>query len=213
MGMPDDPLAGEKGWPGMAQGQTRGAALAAARAVAARERARDCPRLLAVFAGPSWQGQEPAGASRPAAEPAADRRPPAPSRPAAVVAPVPCLARAGRARPRCAAARMTAFPGSSRFAVEPLAREIPARYAPSAGRRGYSCVLSGPELSDRPLADTSRRNASLVVTLRGDMPTVCATVSGCGIVRAPSAGGRAHRGALPADTTRKGEFAMRDTWT
>ena len=32
-------------------------------------------------------------------------------------------------------------------------------------------------------------------------------------IAARTAGGRARRGALPADTTWKGEFAMRDTWT
>ena len=53
--MPDDPLCRGKGWPGMTQGPMRGAALAAALAVVACERARDCPRALAVFTGPSRQ--------------------------------------------------------------------------------------------------------------------------------------------------------------
>ena len=73
--MPDDPLAEGKGWPGMAPGQMRGAALAAALAVITCERARDCPRALAVLAGPSRHGHELAGMSRPAAERAAAGRP------------------------------------------------------------------------------------------------------------------------------------------
>lgn len=40
-----------------------------------------------------------------------------------------------------------------------------------------------------------RAAKSLIVTLRGDMPTACAIVSDSGTARAPSAGGRARRGS------------------
>jgi hypothetical protein len=97
----------------MALGQMRGAALAAARAVLSCERARECPRVLAVPAGPSWHGPELACPSRPAAERTQGRRLPAPSR-------------------ASAAAVVTV----SRFAVEPMLREIPARYAPERRKEG-----------------------------------------------------------------------------
>ena len=71
----------------MAQGPMRGAALAAVLAAVTCERARDCPRMLAVFTGPSRHGPEPAGMSRPAAERTAGRRLPAPSGPSAVPQP------------------------------------------------------------------------------------------------------------------------------
>jgi hypothetical protein len=177
----------------MAHGRMHGAALAAALAVITCLRARDCPRALALFAGPSWRGLELAGLPGPAAEGAADWRPPAASGPGAVT-------------------RMTAVPGGSRFTAGPLAREILARYAPSAGRRGWSCACSGSENAGRRQV-TDGGAESPIVTLRGGSPTKRAIVSDHGIARAASAGGRARRGALPADTTRKGEFAMRDTWT
>ena len=106
----------------MALGRIRDAALAVA--VITGERAQDCPRVPAVLIRPSPQGQELAGVSRPAAERAAGRRPAASSRPGA-------------------AAAMTV----SRSAAGLMLREIRARCAPSAGRRGCSCVLSGPEPS------------------------------------------------------------------
>ena len=73
----------------MAQGPMRGAALAAVLAAVTCERARDCPRMLAVFTGPSRHGPEPAGMSGPAAERTAGRRLPAPSGPSAVPQPHP----------------------------------------------------------------------------------------------------------------------------
>jgi hypothetical protein len=91
-----------KGWPGMALGQMRGAALAAALVIVTCQRARHCPRVLAVCTRPSRHGLELAGLSRPAAERAAGQRPPASARPGA-------------------AAVMTI----SRFAAEPMLREIP----------------------------------------------------------------------------------------
>ena len=164
------------------------AAFAAALAAGTSKRARECPRALAVFAGPSWRGR-----SWPVCpgQPRRGRRPPASSRPGAVT-------------------RMTAFRGSSQSAAGPLAREIPARYAPSAGRRGWSCACSGSENAGRRQV-TGRGAESPVVTLRGGSPTKRAIVSDRRIARAASAGGSARRGALPAGTTRKGEFAMRDT--
>jgi len=165
--MPDDPLAGGKGWPGMALGEVRGAALAAALVVVTCQRVRRCSRVLAVFARPSRHGQELAGLSRSAAERAADRRPAR-------------LVQAGRGR------------RNDDLAIRCRADAAgnPARHTPSAGRR----------VADACSVDLS----PLVVTLRGDMHTFCASVPDCGIARAPPTGGRAHRGALPADTTRKG---------
>ena len=51
---------------------------------------------------------------------------------------VPASRRAGRRRRMSASSRPGAAAAMtvSRFAVEPMLREIPARYAPSAGRRG-----------------------------------------------------------------------------
>jgi len=98
-----------KGWPGMALGQMRGAA----RAVLTGERVRECPRALAVPAGPSRHARELAGMSRPAAEGTQGRRLPASS----------------RASP---AAAVTIW----RFAVEPMLREFPLGMPLSAGRRG-----------------------------------------------------------------------------
>jgi len=108
----------------MALGRMHGAALAAALAVLTGDRARDYGQAPAVLTRPSRHGQELGGVSWPAAKRAASWRLAASSRPSA-------------------AAALTI----SRFAIRPILREISARYAPSAGRRGCSCVLSGPEPS------------------------------------------------------------------
>ena len=176
----------------MAHGRMHGAALAAALAVITCLRARDCPRALAVSAGPSWREPELAGLTGPAAR----GRGPAPAR----------LVWAGRGHENDSRPRQLAIH------CRPLAEEILARHAPSAGRRGWSCACSGSENAGRRQV-TDGGAESPVVTLRGGSPTKRAIVSERGIARAASAGGRARRGALPADTTRKGEFAMRDTWT
>jgi hypothetical protein len=52
----------------MALGRMHGAAFAAALAAATSKPAWECPRALAVFAGPSWRGPELAGMPGPAAE-------------------------------------------------------------------------------------------------------------------------------------------------
>ena len=182
-----------KGWPGMAHGRMHGAALAAALAVVACQRARDCPRALAVFAGPSWRGPELAGMPRPAAEGAADGQPPALSGPGAVTG-------------------MTAFP-AARDSLQTRWRGRSPPGIPRAPEGGVgSCACSGSENAGRCQV-TDRGAESPIVTLRGGSPTMRAIVSDRRIARAASAGGRARRGALPDDTTRKGEFAMRDTWT
>jgi hypothetical protein len=145
--MLNDPLAG-KGWPGMAQGRMRCAALGAALTAVTRERTQGRPRAAAACTGPSEQGQDLTGMSQ--------------------------RGSGGQGRPPSADAAMTAFLASSRFTAEPTPREIPARYTPRAGGRGCSCVLSGPELSNRPLIYTSERNASCVLSgseLSGWPPT------------------------------------------
>lgn len=109
----------------MAVRRMRGAALAAALAVITGERPRDCPRAPAVLTGPSRHGPEP-GRRRPAAERAAGWRRPA-------------LVRAGRGRRN----------DSLAIGGRADAAGNPATHAPSAGRRGCPCVLSGLELSDR----------------------------------------------------------------
>ena len=145
----------------MAHGPMHGAALAGALAAGTCQRARNCPRALAAFAGPSWRGPELAHMPRPAAEVASDRQPPALSGPGSVTG-------------------MTAFRGSSRCAAEPLAWETPARYAPSAGRRGYSCACSGSENAGRRQV-TDGGAESPIVTLRGGSPTKRAIVSDRGM--------------------------------
>jgi hypothetical protein len=102
-----------KGWPGMALGQMRGAALTAACAVLTCERARERPRALAVLTGPSRHGQKLASLSGPAAERAVGLRLPASS----------------RAR---AAAAMTV----SRFTADRYCGKSSLGMPPSAGRRG-----------------------------------------------------------------------------
>jgi hypothetical protein len=116
-------LVSGKGWPGMTL--DRDAWCGAYRCSRCHHRPQNCSRVLPVFTGPSRQGQE-LGMSRPAAEQAAGRRLPASPRPgtAAVIT-------------------------TSRFAVQPMLRDIPAMNAPSAGRRGaHACTVDlRPSLS------------------------------------------------------------------
>jgi hypothetical protein len=109
----------------------------------------------------------------PAAERAIDRRLPAPSMPAAVVAPDSHPAGgADQVRSQRAAVTTAAFLASSRFAAGPGARDIPASCTPRVGgrgnagqllpgtpRRSASCALpGGDDPADCPLTDTPRRN-------------------------------------------------------
>ena len=78
-------------------------------------------------------------------------------------------------------------------------------------RRGTSCASSGVNSANRPSAVASSTQ-SLVITLRGYMPTMRGIVLVWESARRHPSEAE-HAGALLADTTRKGDSAMRDTWT
>src|SRR5690242_17909423 len=125
--MPNDPLAGGKGWPGMAQGRMRAAALAAALAVPACGRARGCLRALVVLAGLSPHRQERVRMPHPVAKRPVNRRLPTLSGVSPVFAEVAAVTSAKTATVASAPYLMTASLASSGFAVEPIGAEVPVK--------------------------------------------------------------------------------------